>query len=147
LGTGSSGPPGGFEYTPNQGFTGVDTFTYRPSDGALSGDPVTVTITVTDAAPIGQPDSYTVKHDTVLSIFAPGPLVNDTDADDDPVRFLQVVDNPKNGSLTISDGQNSPAGGFEYTPKAGFTGTDSFTYRPFDGALTGVPTTVTISVT
>lgn len=37
---------GSFTYTPNSGFTGVDSFTYTTSDGTLSSAPATVMITV-----------------------------------------------------------------------------------------------------
>jgi len=37
---------GGFTYTPNNGFTGTDAFTYRASDGLLDSDVATVTFTV-----------------------------------------------------------------------------------------------------
>ena len=42
-------PDGGFSYTPDEGFDGVDTFTYRASDGELQSAPATVTITVIPA--------------------------------------------------------------------------------------------------
>jgi hypothetical protein len=38
---------GSFDYTPNPGFTGADTFTYQASDGQATSAPATVTITVT----------------------------------------------------------------------------------------------------
>jgi hypothetical protein len=38
---------GSFEYTPDLGFDGTDSFTYRADDGSLESEPVTVTITVT----------------------------------------------------------------------------------------------------
>lgn len=37
---------GGFTYTPNPGFVGVDTFTYRATDGALQSNVASVTIQV-----------------------------------------------------------------------------------------------------
>jgi subtilisin family serine protease len=40
-------PDGSFTYTPATGFTGTDTFTYTASDGTLTSDAATVTITVT----------------------------------------------------------------------------------------------------
>ena len=43
-------PDGSFTYTPNAGFVGVDTFTYRATDttSTLASQPASVTITVTD---------------------------------------------------------------------------------------------------
>lgn len=41
---------GSFTYTPNASFSGTDSFTYRVDDGALHGNPVTVTITVSTSA-------------------------------------------------------------------------------------------------
>lgn len=37
---------GSFQYTPNAAFTGTDTFTYHATNGTLSSQPATVTITV-----------------------------------------------------------------------------------------------------
>ena len=43
---------GSFVYTPDMGFNGVDTFTYRANDGELDSELATVTITVQP------PDTY-----------------------------------------------------------------------------------------
>ncbi|MEX2186008.1 MAG: Ig-like domain-containing protein [Pirellulales bacterium] len=43
---------GTFIYTPFAGFVGVDTFTYRASDGVILSDPATVSITVNRALPL-----------------------------------------------------------------------------------------------
>lgn len=45
-GTLQLGADGSFTYTPNVDFTGTDSFTYVASDGTLTSDPVTVTLTV-----------------------------------------------------------------------------------------------------
>ena len=50
-------PDGSFIYTPDIGFSGPDTFTYRASDGQSVSDPVTVTLNVT--APEGTPGKIT----------------------------------------------------------------------------------------
>jgi len=51
-----------------------------------------------------------------------------TDPNNNPLT-LSVVDAPRNGTLS------APAGGkITYTPRTGFTGSDEFTYRAFDGA-------------
>ena len=39
-------PGGRFDYLPDSGFVGEDTFTYRATDGALDSGPVSVTVTV-----------------------------------------------------------------------------------------------------
>lgn len=39
---------GSFTYTPNPGFTGTDTFTYKANDGGLDSNVATVTITIAD---------------------------------------------------------------------------------------------------
>ena len=48
---------------------------------------------------------------------------------------------PANGTLSIN-----PDGSFNYTPNAGFTGTDSFTYRAGDGTATSNVATAMITV-
>jgi large repetitive protein len=52
-------PNGSFSFTPNAGFSGITSFTYRASDGLLQSEPATVTITVREPAvvPIAQNDS------------------------------------------------------------------------------------------
>ena len=61
-----------------------------------------------------------------LSVPAPGPLGNDSDPDGDPLR---------QSLFTISAhgviGSNAD-GSFTYTPDAGFSGTDYFTYLAID---------------
>src|ERR671919_440613 len=72
---------GGFTYTPASGYVGTDSFRYRPS-GLLS-TAATVTITVTNAAPVAVPDAYSTPYRTTLVVPAPGVLANDTDTDGD----------------------------------------------------------------
>ncbi len=49
-GTLNLNPNGSFTYTPDSGFTGGDSFTYRASDGVLTSNPATVNITVQASA-------------------------------------------------------------------------------------------------
>lgn len=48
-GTLSLAANGSFSYTPNVGFTGIDTFTYAATDGTLNSNPATVTLAVAPA--------------------------------------------------------------------------------------------------
>lgn len=54
-GTLSLNSDGSFEYTPNAGFLGVDSFTYQATDGSASSSVTTATITVTDSIPTPSP--------------------------------------------------------------------------------------------
>ncbi len=133
---------GAFSYTPNAGFTGTDQFTYRVSDGFGGTDTATVTITVVNAAPDAVADLYTVRPGKTLEVsVAHGLLANDTDADGDPLTVITINDQVDNGVL-----QAFVDGSFNYTPNAGFTGTDRFTYRVSDGFGGTDTATVTITV-
>ncbi len=137
---------GSFSYTPEVGFTGSDTFTYMANDGQADGNVVTVTLTVTPEG-TGTPieaadDSYSVDAETTLTIdVAGGVLANDLDAEGDPLTAA-VVTGPANGTLTLADD-----GSFVYTPNAGFSGSDTFTYDATDGTNISNEATVTIEVT
>src|ERR671911_657284 len=134
---------GSFSYTPAADFAGSDSFSYRASDGSLSSNPVTVTITVTatNDPPTGTADAYTTAEDTVLTASAPGVLGNDSDPDGDPLTAV-LVTGPSHGTLSLN-----VDGSFSYTPAENFAGSDSFSYRASDGSLNSNPVTVTISVT
>jgi VCBS repeat-containing protein len=134
---------GGFTYTPAANFNGTDSFTYRASDGSLTSDPATVTITVTPVndPPAATDDAYSTAEDTPLNVAAPGVLANDTDLDSSTLTAA-VVTGPGHGILTLN-----ADGSFTYTPAANFNGTDTFTYRASDGTAQSNPATVTITIT
>ncbi len=90
--------------------------------------------------PVAVDDSYTIGAGRILQVNAPGVLTNDRDPDGDPLR-VQASSGPSHGLLAYS--QN---GSFTYTPNPGFSRTDSFSYRAFDGALHSNVATVTITV-
>ncbi len=137
---------GSFSYTPNPGFTGTDSFDYRIADGQGNfSTPATVTIEVVTPAgpiPLALPDSYIAFEGEVLSISAPGFLVNDLDFDGGTISASSINDSPDNGTVTAFT-----TGSFSYTPNPGFTGTDSFDYRITDGQGNfSIPAPVTITV-
>ncbi len=93
-----------------------------------------------NTAPIATADSYVAGKDTSLILAAPGVLGNDTDAQTDPLS-VALDAGPSHGSVTLD-----ATGGFTYTPAAGYTGPDSFTYHANDGSLDSNVATVSISV-
>jgi len=117
---------GGYTYSPAAGYIGSDQFRYQLSG---LGTAATVTITITNAAPVAKPDAYTWAGGTLV-VAAPGVLANDTDAD--PLTAILESD-VANGTLTLN-----PDGSFAYTPEPDFNGLDSFTYRATDGLALSV---------
>ncbi len=116
---------GSFTYTPNTGFSGVDTFTYKANDGTLDSGIATVTITVTtyvNTPPVAVDDTYETDQDVQLVVPAPGVLLNDYDIDND-ILTATLKTNVTNGTLVLLEN-----GSFTYTPNAGFCGVDSFVY-------------------
>ena len=143
-GTLSLSQNGSFVYTPTADFSGTDSFTYLASDGLDTSNTAVVTITVNQVN--GQPqafdDQYSVSQNNVLSREASnGVLLNDFDPDGDDLSATVIAD-AANGTLVLATN-----GSFEYTPNAGFVGSDSFTYQTSDGSLTSNTATVTIEVT
>ena len=67
---------------------------------------------------------------------AAGVLANDSDVDS-PASFLRAVrvTTPANGTVVLN-----ADGSFVYTPKNGFTGMDTFTYKANNGFWTADPT-------
>ena len=139
------GPYGRLNYVPNAGFVGKDSFTYVPSDGVQSGNPVTVTVTVnnpsTSKKPVANPDAWSLPKDSILFVREPkGVLANDLDPSGNQLAAV-LVTQPQHGLLAPLEG-----GGFIYTPEAGYTGSDSFTYLVTDGLQSSDPTTVSLKV-
>lgn len=129
---------GGYTYTPDPGFVGVDVFRYRPS-GLLTPS-TTVTITVVNRAPVAVADLYSAKTGVQLSVPAPGVLANDLDADGDALQ-AELLSAGGSGSLDLE-----PDGSFTYKSGGSFVGTITFTYRATDGLAWSASTLVTIVV-
>lgn len=138
---------GGFDYTPEPGFLGVDTFYYYSHDGQGNSNLGSVTISVTDGGPNEPPvannDSYGVNENQTLVVnVEDGVLDNDTDPNGDFLIARYVEDSgPTHGTLTFNTD-----GSFTYNPVQAYTGTDSFEYRADDNRGGKNKATVTITV-
>lgn len=137
-----TGTPPHLTYKPDENFFGLDSFTFKVNDGQLDSEVATVSITVTavNDAPIATNDTYMMDEDAVLNILAPGVLSNDQDVEGD-VLSVELVNNVSHGGLTLNT-----TGGFTYTPIANYYGTDSFTYRAYDGQLSSNVAVATITI-
>ncbi|HIF9086901.1 TPA: Ig-like domain-containing protein, partial [Photobacterium damselae] len=129
---------GSWEYVPNPDFNGEDSFTVVVDDGNGGSDTITVTVNVTPTndAPIGDDVSTETQEETAVT----GQLTA-TDADGDNLTFKPGAD-PTNGSVTVN-----PDGSWEYVPNPDFNGEDSFTVVVDDGNGGTDTITVTVNVT
>jgi uncharacterized repeat protein (TIGR01451 family) len=148
----ASGLPAGLGINPVSGLI-TGTVDYA----AASGSPYTVIVTATDGslshnqtfvwtitnvnrAPVAVNDDYGVGEDTTLTVPAPGVLINDTDADGEPLTAIWVS-GPSHGTLVLSAN-----GSFTYTPATDYNGPDSFTYKAKDSLVESNVASVTITV-
>jgi VCBS repeat-containing protein len=135
---------GTFTYTPNGGFVGADSFTYKLNDGDFDSNVATVTISVTPVndAPVASPERYLTGQNQPLTVTpAQGVLANDVDVEGDSLSAV-LVTGPGKGQLTLAAN-----GSFTYTPNTGYFGPDSFTYQASDGKSSSETTTVSLFVT
>ncbi|MFT4304017.1 MAG: Ig-like domain-containing protein [Candidatus Woesearchaeota archaeon] len=132
---------GNLTYTPNEGKTGVDYYTYKITDLAKSASIENIIVIGTNYAPVANDNSYITDLDTKLVISNDtGFLSNDYDDNGDDLIVILVSD-VSNGSLTINQD-----GSFNYTPDLGFRGLDSFTYKLTDRMLESDVATVNLFV-
>src|SRR5206468_1299872 len=96
---------------------------------------------LTVAAPVAANDAYNARKDVTLNVAAAGVLANDTNPYGAALTAV-LVSGPAHGTLTLATN-----GAFSYTPAAGYTGTDSFTYQASGGGTFSNVATVAFTVT
>ncbi|HSL32610.1 MAG TPA: Ig-like domain-containing protein, partial [Candidatus Limnocylindrales bacterium] len=148
-GTASVNADGSVAYAPDPGYTGPDAFAYAISDGAGGSDSagVAVTVSAVDDPPTADPKTASTTSPNAVTIGLSG-----TDPDTCELTF-QVLDLPDHGgvgslvNLACTAGSpNADAATLVYTPTAGYSGPDTFTYRVLDGSSASAPATVSITV-
>jgi VCBS repeat-containing protein len=111
-------------YLPNDGFHGVDTFTYQMKDQSGARDRATVTVTVKrrNGSPVAADDNATAADESIVIAV----LDNDSDPDGDSLVVISA--SGEDGDVSVS-----PEGELVYIPRDGFSGTDILTYVIDDG--------------
>ncbi len=131
-------------YTPAANVNGSETFTYtvRDQTGASATATVTVGLTAVNDNPVAVNDSLGTVKTTDSDVFIPV-LTNDTmGPDTGETLTVTAVGTPSQGG-TVRVG--TAGSGVVYTPRASFTGVETFTYTISDG--NGGTSTATVTVT
>ena len=117
------------DYTPAANFNGTEIITYTVSDGLITDNTGTLTITITPVndAPVAVDDTATVLEDSGLTTI--DIITNDINVDGDALTFTAVT----GGTGTIA--VNADNKSVDYTPAANFNGTEEITYTVSDGTL------------
>ena len=130
---------GDYEYTPNNGYVGDDSFAYQAKvkDSGLETEWVMVTIKMINEVPVANPGSAN-EH---MGINVENEPLNYSDVPDelgiiDKDLTVNIVTEPLYGDVTLQWDETSKTWTYTYAPKedgAGhFAGTDSFEYTVTD---------------
>ena len=131
---------GSMTYIPDANFEGIDSFSYRVSDGYLYSGEATVTIEViaVNDAPLALDDSTSTLQGIPVELDV---LANDLDVDGDDLEVTLVDSRTSNGGTVAIN-----AGVVTYTGPADWSGVDSFVYVVDDGNGAAAGATVTVTV-
>jgi uncharacterized repeat protein (TIGR01451 family) len=111
----------------------TSSFTVAAVDAAGRSDATPATITL-NFKPVAKPDSSSTPAETPVKIPV---LTNDSST----LSTITGTTPPANGMVVIN-----PDGTLQYTPKPGFSGTDSFTYTACDSGTPAQCSTSTVTV-
>ena len=134
---------GSFTYTPANGYTGPDSFSFMASTSARISNTASFTIDVVappNAAPTAVADAMERYPYRSASIAEATLLANDSDADGNLPLTIVSVSAPASGQASVARGN----GYVFYDPNPDFTGADTFTYTVADAL--GATSTATVSV-
>ncbi|MFK0274923.1 putative Ig domain-containing protein [Ensifer sp. NPDC090286] len=125
-------PSGALAGTPTE--DGSFTFTVAATDSyGATGTSGSYSLTVRIQAPIANATTATVAANSSANVISPN-LTGGTAAS------VAIVATPSHGTATVAGNT------FSYTPAAGFSGADSFTYTATNTTGTSAPATVTVTV-
>ncbi|MCF1432628.1 hemagglutinin [Agrobacterium vitis] len=113
---------------------GTSNFTVKVTDAYGATVTASYSITINAAAPIANALTATVTANSSDNVLAPSITGGAATA-------VTIASSPSHGAATVS-GTN-----FIYTPTAGYSGSDSFTYTATNATGTSSPATVTITIT
>lgn len=138
-GTTSVNPDNSVTYTPDSGYTGMDTFTYTAYDGVVNSNTATVIVSIRpNRTPLARADYVRTPRNTPVVINV---VANDSDIDGTIIpSSVQLTTLPARGTAVANND-----GTITYTPQGGSWGVVSFRYTVRDD-LDGVSNQGTVIV-
>ena len=132
-----SGAAPNLTYTPDTGFSGGDTFTFKVNDGTTNSNSATVALSVlpgSNIAPVAYPQTVNGTEDISSSI-----TLSATDDNLDALTYI-IVASPAHGVLS------GTLPNLIYTPAPNYNGPDGFTFKANDGTTDSNIASVTITI-
>jgi hypothetical protein len=131
-----SGQAPNVTYVPLLNYNGSDSLTFKANDGNVNSNVATVNITVISVndAPVANNQSVITNEDTGKTFTL---TANDVDGDS---LVYSIFSHPGQGTLS------GTVPNLTYTPNLNYNGSDSFTFKTFDGQTDSNEATVSITV-
>ncbi len=121
---------GSFTYTPNNGESGTDSFTFRVNDGQDNSNVATVSVTIAEA-PVPENDPPTTQSGGTFTVTVDnasfGGVLQGSDPNGDAITY-ELVGLPPNGTVTL----DPITGEYSYVNTSGANGTDGFSFVVVD---------------
>jgi len=123
-------------YTPAANYNGPDSFTFKANDGTADSNVATVSINVTPVndAPVASGQSVSADQGVATTI-----TLSASDVDGDSLTY-SVVAGPAHGTLS------GTAPNLSYTSAPSYSGSDSFTFKAYDGTVDSNIASVSITI-
>lgn len=122
-------------YTPDNNYTGADSFIFKANDGFVDSNIAAVSFIVNNL-PVANAQSVSTAEESAKSIVLSG-----SDQEGGPVTF-KISTQPAHGTLSALSGSN-----IVYTPALNYHGSDSFAFKSNDGYSDSAEAVVSITVT
>jgi hypothetical protein len=144
-GTGALTP---YKYTPDAGYVGPDSYSFKANDGRADSSVATQSITIHEAdwnsVPVcsGHPIATEGNQTIWLSPYC-------SDGQNDRLTY-EIIDQPAHGTVKVTTENEGTFWSWtvlKYTPETGYAGTDSFTFVADDGFGKSAKTTINLTLT
>jgi N-acetylneuraminic acid mutarotase len=127
---------GVYTYTPNAGYFGADSFTFKVNDGYADSNVASVVTYLANQPPVANDGTLTTDKNTAAKSN-----LKASDPDGDSLTY-SIVAPPGHGSITL----DATTGDYTYTPAADYYGADGFTFKANDGQSDSNVASVNITV-